>query len=245
MLRKSHKAQAFIEFALVIPLLILVALGVVELTIYIGTYINLTDLSREAARFASIRDPFELASQGDKNCNTPDSFNFYYDTSCIFSPLQGSAACISPTFCNGFNSTVPLKPEEDDILISIFTVRDDTTQNPAKQIVSDQWPQPNGVWVWSNNDSDTSHQNNYRRNCNRLTSPDTSTPYYTKTKVEEYLRSGQSSASKGFVVVEVVYCYHQALNIPILSDVIPDPLILRTYTIMSLPSAAPTPTPKP
>lgn len=245
MLRMSNKAQSYVEFALVIPILILLVLGVVELTVYIGTYINLTDLTREAARFASIRDPFELASQGDKNCNTPDSFNFYYDSSCIFSPLQGSAACSSPAFCNGFNSTIPLKSEEDDILISIFTVREDTSQNPAKQIVSDQWPQPNGVWVWSNNDSDPSHQNNYRRNCNRLTSPNSDTQYYTKARVEDYLRSGQSVASKGFVVIEVVFCYHQALNIPILSDFLPDPLKIHTYTIMSLPAAAPTPTPKP
>ena len=53
---KSKKAQSFVEFALVLPILLLILLGVVELTLFMGSYINLVDLTREAARFASNRD---------------------------------------------------------------------------------------------------------------------------------------------------------------------------------------------
>ena len=53
------KAQSFIEFALVLPILLLVLLGVVELTLYMGAYINLVDLTREAARFAGRRNGVE------------------------------------------------------------------------------------------------------------------------------------------------------------------------------------------
>ena len=63
MLFKSKKAQSFVEFALVLPILLIILLGVVELTLFIGSYINLVDLTREAARFASNRDPFAPASR--------------------------------------------------------------------------------------------------------------------------------------------------------------------------------------
>ena len=63
---KGQRAKSFLEFALVLPILILVLLGVVELTLFLGTYINLLDLTREAARFASNRDPFSAA--GTKTC---------------------------------------------------------------------------------------------------------------------------------------------------------------------------------
>ena len=237
MLFKGHKAQSFVEFALVIPVLILVLMGVVELTLYIGTYINLVDLTREAARFASVRDPFDLASQSAKtSCNDTVNFNFYFDTACIFSQLKGSPSCAYAAFCNGFNSTVPLKTNEDDILISVYTV--------SGNILTNQWPAPDGVWVWSDNDPDTAHNDNWRRDCDRQATPGAATPFLSKADVEAYMRSG-AVQSKGFVVVEVYYCYHQALNAPVLSQLLPNPVTMHTYTIMPLPAAAPTPTPKP
>ena len=35
------RGQSFVEFALILPILLLVLLGVVELTLFIGSYINL------------------------------------------------------------------------------------------------------------------------------------------------------------------------------------------------------------
>jgi hypothetical protein len=46
-------------------------------------------------------------------------------------------------------------------------------------------------------------------------------------------------------LVEVYYCYHQVLNLPFISQFIPNPMRLHTYSIMPAPEAIPTPTPIP
>ena len=247
---KSKKAQSFVEFALVLPILLIILLGVVELTLFIGSYINLVDLTREAARFASNRDPFALASQGDHDCSTPNSFNFYYDTACIFSQLTGSEPCttVSPAFCNGFNSTLPLKSAEDDILISVFTETGVNQNGSQVATITDQWPK-NSItglpepWVWSNNDPDVTHQNNWLRDCNRLSTPTAADPVFTAAAMQSYLNN-TAMPNKGFVVVEVIYCYHQVLDIPLIAQFLPNPMKIHTYTVMPLPAAQPTSTPK-
>jgi hypothetical protein len=47
------------------------------------------------------------------------------------------------------------------------------------------------------------------------------------------------------VAVEFFYCHAQILNLPIMSDYLPNPIQIHAYTIMPLPAAAPTPTPIP
>lgn len=252
---RKQRAQSFVEFALVLPILLLILLGVVELTLFIGTYINLVDLTREAARFASNRDPF--SPQGTYTCTLGNGkvFDFFYDTSCIFSPLE-TQACLdnNDTFCNGFNSTINLKPNEDDILIYVFTESATTvTQNgtPVLQPVISA----NAVcdvataggcipWAWSNHDADTAHNDNWRRDCDTLTTPATAAPNFTPAIIQSYLQP-TAMPDKGFVVVEVIYCYQQVLNIPILSNFLPNPIKIDTYSIMPLPAAQPTPIPTP
>lgn len=51
------------------------------------------------------------------------------------------------------------------------------------------------------------------------------------------------SPNAGLLLVEVHYSYHQILGLPWLRPFLPDPLILRAYTIMPLSSAEPTPSP--
>jgi hypothetical protein len=244
MVFKRQRAQSFVEFALVLPILILILLGVVEVTVFIGSYINLLDLSREASRFASNRDPFSTSMQGDTDCGTTDSANFFYDTACIFSPLENSTSCTDDTFCNGFNSTVPLKAAEDDILVYVFT---ESKPGSAPQITSNavcDISTAHGCdpWVWSNHDGDTAHQDNWLRDCNRRAVPGTYTANFTPAVMQSYLRP-TAIPEKGFVVVEVIYCYHQVLNIPILSRFLPNPILIDTYSIMPLPAAQPTPVP--
>jgi len=246
---KGQRAQSFLEFALVLPILILVLLGVVELTLFLGTYINLLDLTREAARFASNRDPFSAA--GTKICGPvigTKTFDFFYDTSCIFSPLALSPGCNS-AFCDGFNSTIQLKSREDDILIYTFTESEVSGQaqitdnSLCNSSVTTGCP-----WVWSNNrtfDSDPTHINNWQRDCNRLTTADTTkTPNFTRAVMQSYL-SSSAEPNKGFVVIEVFFCYHQVLNIPIISNFLPNPILIDTYSIMPLPAAQPTLAPAP
>jgi len=245
---KWHRAQSFVEFALVLPILILILLGVVELTLFIGTYINVLDLTREAARFASNRDPF--SAPGTLACrpvNTTSAnpsiykkFDFFYDTSCIFSPLAGTAGC-DPAFCDGFYSTIQFKSAEDDILIYAFTEADVSSLPQITNNMNCNGTTTAGCpWVWSNIKTfDTTHQNNWERSCNSLTIPVAKTPNFTPAVLQSYLSSG-AVMDKGFVVVEAIFCYHQVLNIPILSNFLPNPMLIDTYSIMPLPAAQPT-----
>ena len=39
--------------------------------------------------------------------------------------------------------------------------------------------------------------------------------------------------------MEVIYCYHQVLNIPLIAQFLPNPIKIHTYTVMPLPAAQP------
>ena len=54
-----------------------------------------------------------------------------------------------------------------------------------------------------------------------------------------------NAPNTGVLVVEVYYNYHQVLKMPFFTDVIPDPIQVKTYAIMPLSAAEPTPTPIP
>ncbi len=252
---KKQRAQSFVEFALVLPILLLILLGVVEMTLFIGTYINLVDLTREAARFASNRDPFSPTGTYTCTLGSGKVFDFFYDTSCIFSPLE-TQACLNAhdPFCNGFNSTVPLKSNEDDILVYVFTESAATVMqggSPVLQPVISNNERcdvstASGCipWIWSNHDANTTHNDNWQRDCDTLSTPGTTTQNFTPAIIQSYLQP-TAMPDKGFVVVEVIYCYHQVLNIPILSNFLPNPMKIDTYSIMPLPAAQPTPIPTP
>ena len=118
------------------------------------------------------------------------------------------------------------------MVISIFTVSGNS--------VSNVWPSPNGFWALSNHDADTTHNANWQLDCEGNTVR--TEPYYTQARVNTAL-SADAPPSKGFVAVEFYYCYEQALNIPVMSQFLPNPMRIHAYTLMPLPAAQPTPTP--
>jgi len=254
------RGQSFVELALVLPILIVLLLGVVEVTLFLGRYLDALDLTREAARFASARDsrPEIQALIADVDCSAPEPFNFYWHTACIFSPPTTDDQCLDcmgyaigdagrPAhckFCNGLNPFVELKPETDDVLISVFTIvnRQSSAESPVT------------AWALSNHDLDDTHSNNWQYDCTGdqdATNIVQAEPYYTEARMDSLLNVGAntptpaSRPNRGFVAVEFYYCYEQVLNIPFITAFIPNPMRLHAYTIMPLPAAAPTPTPKP
>ena len=52
-----------------------------------------------------------------------------------------------------------------------------------------------------------------------------------------------SAPNTGILLIEIYYNYNQVLNLPIFSNVIPNPIPLYTYSVMPLSAAEPTPTP--
>jgi len=219
--RGTPRGQSFVELALVLPVLLILLLGVVEVAVFIGRYLDLLDLTREAARWASMRDPFSTHYVGARSCSNSEYYDFYYLTACNFSPPQGSDLCTDAAFCNGMNFSLPLDPDTDDVVISVFTVSGNTVTNV--------WPSSNGWSLYGNWQKDC--QGNVVR----------THPHFTRDVVQNLL-SGSSTPNKGFVAVEVYYCYEQILKIPIFTQFVPDPFQINAFTIMPLPAAQPTPT---
>jgi hypothetical protein len=246
---KKSRGQSYVELALVIPVLLIMLLGLVEVSFYIANYLNTLDLTREAARFASLRDPFTLASLDTADClitDDPNNFNFYYMTACIFSqpPPPKLSDCTYPKFCNGLNTYQPFNSATDDIVISVFTVsnvqHDGSTTSPS--VVTDHFPSGKGYWSYSEDKGGKpAGQGNWATDCSGhiVSNP---LPYYTAARVNIAMNSG-SVQTKGFVAVEYYYCYKQVLGLPLLTNFIPNPLRVHVYTLMPNPAAQPTDTP--
>jgi hypothetical protein len=240
---KKEKAQSFVELALILPIILLILLGLVEVSFFISRYLDVMDLTREAARFASIRDP-EIGKAWISNhydCDNPNDFNFYYHTACLFSPPDGSPIelCPNPRYCNGLNPLVYLDAATDDVVITVFGVTGSQTVDNVYPDIPDSLT--DNYWAFSDHDEvDLVNNENWKKDCegNVILSE----PHYTAATVQTELVSG-SPTNKGFVGVEFFYCYHQVLNLPIANWVVPDPLRIHAYSIMPLPAAQPTPTP--
>jgi Flp pilus assembly protein TadG len=237
--KKTTQGQSFIELAIILPILLLMLVGLVEVAIFLGRYMDVLDLSREAARFASLRDP--KATSGDLDCKTSDDLNFFYDTACTISPPAGTDGCNS-YFCNGMNAYIGLDvfnddgsatDTTDDVVISVFTVDDET--------VTQDYP----YWALSNVNVGTQVDNNFSGTRTDNFTKDCqgnvvrSEPYFTVSRISSSIDDDAPTA-KGYVAVEVYYCYHQILGMPVIADYLPNPIQIHTYTIMPLPAAKPT-----
>jgi len=263
-------------------------MGLVEVAIYISHYLDALDLTREAARFASIRDPFSGTAK-DHDCGDPNNFDFWWDTSCIFSspdpafctaPLTisfpGAENQLDPTYtnpdvvywCNGLNKYLDFDPETDDIVISAYTIdaNDQITQTHpiGPEYVTDTDGNISYYWAFSNHywamyDASGAQYykpvDNWKKSCTD-TVDNNKLPYFTRASVAEkmgltaadypdYVTVTPPPGSKGFVAVEVYYCHQQALNLPLFTIFVPNPMVIHAYTIMPLPQVAPTATTRP
>jgi Flp pilus assembly protein TadG len=246
----GDKAQSFLELALILPILILMLLGIAEVAMFMGRYLDVLDLSREAARLASLNDPTVAIASPSFNCSALDaeSINYYYRAACVFSP-PSDATCTDSNFCNGFNRYINFDLDIDDVVVSGYTVTGNT--------VSDTWPS-SGVWSLSKDGRGASVAN-WTKDCKGTVVG--GSPYYTSTRINSLMQSATDkmstaailtpsltydpAKSKGFVAVEVFYCYHQILGIPVLTQFIPNPVRIHAYTLMPLPAVQPTLTPLP
>ena len=50
----KNKGQAIVEFAIILPILILLLMGIIEFGLFFNTYLNITFASKEGARIASL-----------------------------------------------------------------------------------------------------------------------------------------------------------------------------------------------
>ena len=236
--RFSRKSvgQSFVELAIVLPLLLFLLIAFVEVGAVIYNYLSLLDVVREAARFAADRDPEVL--NGDMS-NYPQSacednaLHYYLDTACV---IIGS----------NFNQDITLDPATDDVAISIFTI--------DNNVVADRKPNDaDGVW--------SLYADNWTKNCDGTFK--SNTPFFPQVSGSSWVSIATPTTGpgtptpgagtivpggptdKGIVLVEVYYCHEQLLNLPLLSNLVPNPIPLHAFAVMPAPEAAPTATPLP
>jgi hypothetical protein len=233
--RKENSGQSFVELAIVLPVLLFLLIAFVEVGAIIYNYLSLLDVVREAARFAADRDPEvltgDMSSYPNSACED-DALHYYLDTACV-------------VIGTNFNQDITLNPATDDIAISIFTI--------DNNVVVDRKPN-DGDGVWS------LYSDNWTKNCDG--SLDSTTPFFPQavsdawaayvpptvgvgTPTPDVAAVASGLSDKGIVLVEIYYCHHQLLNLPLVSDIIPNPIPLHAFAVMPAPKAAPTPTPLP
>lgn len=236
---KRSPGQSFVELSLTIPVLMLLMAGVIEVAFLYFSYMTAIDLTREAARFASTRD-YE-ANSGTISPAFPEQacndavLDYYFDTACFFTD-------------NKLNPSLPISSTDyADVAISVFSVENGN-------LVSKRFPEATGgvFSLYSTtfvSGTETTTIPNWRLDCKGRVVRDE--PYFTIADVEAMLDPNADPtnpakpwpSNKGFVMVEVYYCYHHVLGLPFLGWAIPDPMRMHAYTIMPAQEAIPTPTP--
>lgn len=108
-----------------------------------------------------------------------------------------------------------MDPTRDDVVISVFSI--------ANGSVVARLPFETGENGWSR----------YGNRTSRFRSAD----------IQAFINPADPPS--GIVVVEVFYSHRQVLKLPFFTAFVPDPIPVRTYTMMPVSAAEPTPTPIP
>jgi Flp pilus assembly protein TadG len=114
--RRAHKlakrksfGQSIVEFAVLLPLLIMMLSGLIEFGFMLNYYLDLIDAAREAARFAASDDPLHN-----------DATGVYQDPNPGFYLRAQTVTLQSLTIGSG--GQITLNPATDDVVISAFSV---------------------------------------------------------------------------------------------------------------------------
>ena len=194
-LRRKSKAQSLVEFAIALPILMLLLSGVVEFGFALNYYLSLLDATRESARYHANLDPF--LDDGS------DNIAFYQSAAGMaYNNLDPTIS--DPTF---EGRRIILDPTEDEIIVTVYAKSD-------SGVVS--YPTSGSFRAFNNTALES---------------------LFTASEIESLFESGSPNA--GILVVEVQYNYHQVMALPWLSAFVPDPLLLRAYTVMPLVAAEP------
>jgi hypothetical protein len=242
MQHKLTRGQSLVEITLILPLILMLLSGLVEFGFGLNEYLGIQDATRNAARFASdgaynARDTImKCQKTSPSDVVTQD---FYRQTACLVNQELRQERPLVHMNDNGTPNDYTddyLDPTHgDDIIVSTFGILEDTG-------VSSRFPTEYGEQGWSYALDLTTHilGSPHRNAVSQFTSAELNT-FWLNTDHN----SGNSTPSTGLVLVEVFYHYDQKLKLPWLTAFIPDPIPFHFYTIMTLSSVEPTPTPEP
>lgn len=216
-MRTNKHGQSFVELMLVTLILALILAGVVEFSFLLNSYLKVLDGAREGARYSNMDVAF-------KYVEIPVPGYVSIQTFYVNTAIQAMRV-MSPIVLNGNRG--------DDIVISVFSVA-------GSSIV--RWPAGyvNG-WNLCENRLDPDLQGDLNPADWSYCTPRSS--HFTTGQV--LARMDANAPVSGVLLVEVYYNYPQILKLPVFDQVIPDPILVYTYSVMPLSSAEPTPTQRP
>jgi len=228
----ASRGQSMLEFALFLPVLLILLAGLIEIGAYANVYMLYLDASREGARFGSNVDP-ELTVQHPFDyrtgnppfpdvttmtpaelravCNNGETTNFYYEVACL-------------AFQN-----IPLGSLDpsrgDDVVVSVIGV-----QNGA---IVHRWPLPS-------HRNPTDHAYHFRgadgdHYCWSLYGVRESD--LANSDLAGQLRSG--APDTGFVIVEIYHSQDHFTGLFTIGEFIPNPIPFRAYSVFPVSAAEP------
>lgn len=113
--RKPNQAQSMVEFAIALPILILLLTGMVEFGFMLNTYLSIQDAARSTARRYSTINPFDATGSVDPN--------FFVGAAEYAIDLLAPAG--DPN-----TRQIVMESDRDNILVSLVCVEVDESQNP-------------------------------------------------------------------------------------------------------------------
>lgn len=251
--RHHCRGQSFVELAFIIPILLLILLGMFEITLAFNAFMQVNDAARNAARFAATNNPYPQDNLGV----SPSAYDGLNECFTIGS-VTGTQNYFRTAACEAALNLQPIDmfgvSDDTYIVVSIFTINDGVVEYRFDS------NQENGTMGWLNLDADCTGNNPVA--CGRVFFCNTSGPNDTWTcigqnadnvyhsafsiadinsrLVDSIDLTGQGITSittapdMAFVLVEVFHVHDLVLNIPIISNIIGSQIPIHNFEVMPL-----------
>jgi hypothetical protein len=209
-----RRGQSLVEFAILLPVLLVMLSGLIEFGFILNDYLDLIDAAREVARFAADEDPIrDQAGNFNPNPTTmPEPAGFY------------DRVWLNTDRALQMGGQIALDPTSDDVVVSLFSVNFGA--------VTQRYP---GVFGTNGG------ENGWRRWENRVS--EFAFADVQQIVTDSIATNGNIPPNTGVVLVEVFFDYHMLMALPWITAFVPDPVTLHAYAIMPNAALEPTPTP--
>jgi hypothetical protein len=222
----ATRAQSFLEFALLLPLLLILLLIMVELGFVMNAYLSLLDSTRQTARVYSGLQPFEITTDTSTTPPTEiktDKLSYYSDAAALLIETLNSNS-----YQIKYNDPAGAI---DNVLVSVIGVDVNTTPNPDVITIIRH---PGSSQYWALNPASVTAGYGSK--------------YGADSIIEGYMTKGGSTpVSTGLLIIEVYYSYEGTLRVPSIKffdteigfATDENPVVLYAYSIMPLGQAKP------
>ncbi len=234
--KRNGTGQSLVEMTMVMPFLLLLLMGLIEIGWYTGHYLVLLDATRESARFGVNRDPTDWpnpSSSANSACDpvsNPDP-KFYVALSCYV------IANMSP---------IEFDLSRDDIVVSVFSYGYDTVNQCAGLPECGSDPVNSCYGDLNGNSTCDAGDRILRRYPVDLPEGYSwngkFTSSFTMGDINDRLEPG--APPSGLVLVELFWWHDQLLGLP-LFNLFANPVLIHSWAMFPVSAAEPTPTPLP